>query len=215
MDNKKRRELYIKTARYLFSTIPKYQNLELDRIELPMEDNPECEFNTLKVGKITIELLDMILEVEPDDYLVLEIKGDVLTKLGKNTEALECYSRSQINNPINLLFNEAELFIQNHKFLEAIIKYDEILTINPVNIKALFKKNETLCKIGGDQKEIDRIKEEIIRLEHNEYLEYIDSQGGLSLDREDCDENGNKLKEPPDWFGGSAQDYEDYKDSRD
>jgi tetratricopeptide (TPR) repeat protein len=102
-----------------------------------------------------LENLEALLRRRPNDVAALELKGDVLTNLGRRPEALAAYEGAQALNPqdANLnqkieevrvdvpgLLSRALIASASGNYSQALNLFDDILEVEPSNVNALIGK---------------------------------------------------------------------------
>lgn len=97
-----------------------------------------------------LESCDEILRISPTSSLAYQLKGDVLFKLGRNSESVECFSKAtQFDASTNSKNYRIALdYFKKGDYFRSIEFYDILLANNPKNFNALFGKANSLAKIG-------------------------------------------------------------------
>jgi len=102
-----------------------------------------------------LEVVDDALRVRPNDAAFQELRGDVLTNLGRRAEALQAYETAQTLDPRNenvrqkieevrvdvpSLMSRALIASASGNYAHALSLFDDILEVEPSNVNALIGK---------------------------------------------------------------------------
>jgi tetratricopeptide (TPR) repeat protein len=119
-----------------------------------------------------------------------------------------------MNNPRNENSSDlTELMIRGDslrisgKYREAIEIYDKILKEDPLLKETLISKLKALKLSGGNENEIKEVENDLyyIEGEEEEIKETEEMWNKIN--------NPDNLEDPPNWYGGTREDWDNYKDS--
>lgn len=117
-----------------------------------------------------LEPVEEILRARPDDAWALEVKGDVLTNLGRRPEALAAYEAAVLMDPANGnlrqkieevrvdvpgLMSRALIGSASGNYNQALALFDEILEVEPSNVNALIGKAVAYRRSGKPQEALN------------------------------------------------------------
>ena len=111
-----------------------------------------------KLGKDDVSnSADLILAINPDDFIALDNIGLALSYLGKYKEAIEWYDKALAIDPnyITSLDNKGSALASFGKYKEAIEWYDKALAIDPNYITSLSNKGVALASFGKYKEAIE------------------------------------------------------------
>ncbi|CAD8204568.1 unnamed protein product [Paramecium pentaurelia] len=99
--------------------------------------------------KEAIELLNKVIQLNPNYYQALSFKGQCLMELNKNEEAMIWLDKALAINPQHVvsLYKEGECLKFLGKYEDAINQQDKVLSIDPKNVISLCEKGDCLMRL--------------------------------------------------------------------
>ena len=107
--------------------------------------------------KEALACFDEILQMDPDYAEVLVYKALALERLGRHEESRECLRISMIAEQgyWGTFLQVADSLMDEHKYGEAKIRYDEAIDANPDDVEALRGMGTVLVKTGSDEEALE------------------------------------------------------------
>ena len=117
-----------------------------------------------------LESVDEILRLRPNEAWALEMRGDVLTNLGRRPEALAAYEAATAIDPANEnlrqkieevrvdvpgLLSRALIASATGNYPQALTLFDDILEVEPTNVNALIGKAVAYRRSGKPQESLN------------------------------------------------------------
>jgi len=117
-----------------------------------------------------LETVESYLRKRPNDPSALELKGDILTSLGRRPEALAAFEAAQALDPANLnvrqkieevrvdvpgLLSRALIASASGNYAQALHLFDDILEVEPSNVNALIGKAVAYRRSGKPQEALN------------------------------------------------------------
>ncbi len=170
-----------------------------------------------------LEVVEIFLRRRPNDPAVLELKGDVLSSLGRRPEALAAYEAAQALDPSNGnvrqkieevrvdvpgLLSRALIASASGNYAQALSLFDDILEVEPSNVNALIGKAVAYRRFGKPQEALNCL-DLVLNIQPNNAAALL-NRGNLLVERGDFDaalETYDKLVtvSPADEEGWAAQ----------
>jgi tetratricopeptide (TPR) repeat protein len=105
-------------------------------------------------------ILNMALDLDPEDWVTLSNKSAVLIKQDKLFDAMKCIDKVLYYIPehADSLFTKGYIFQKENRFEDALEYIERSLEYDPDNVKALSKKAFVLARMGKPEIAIDVMK---------------------------------------------------------
>ncbi|MFA5896231.1 MAG: tetratricopeptide repeat protein [Thermoplasmata archaeon] len=147
-----------------------------------------------------LEVVETFLRRRPNDPAVLELKGDVLSSLGRRPEALAAYEAAQALDPSNGnvkqkieevrvdvpgLLSRALIASASGNYAQALNLFDDILEVEPSNVNALIGKAVAYRRSGKLQEALNCL-DLVLNIQPNNAAALL-NRGNLHVERGDFD----------------------------